>query len=234
MIRQWTGQNTSGFAVFSRQQARQFDAWAIQTLGIPSAVLMENAARGVVEALTEHLRFEIKKVFIFCGNGNNGGDGLAIGRWFYNLDIESHIYLTSPPDLLSADAAVQYRICQKLGLPIVSIDPQLTVLKEFKEKFEPHALIVDALFGTGLCRPLSEPYIELIRQINDFPYPKIAVDIPSGLDCDTGLPLPTSVQAQATITFGGLKKGFVENPDSRRYLGKVFVASIGVKPPPTA
>ena len=91
-------------------------------------------------------------------------------------------------------------------------------------------MIVDALFGTGLDRPLDEKYVELIDCINAQKKPILAVDIPSGLDCDTGKPLGTAVKASYTVTFVAVKKGFVEAADSKLYTGEVFVASIGVKP----
>lgn len=230
MIREWTGQNTSGFTVFSRQQARQFDDWAIHTAGMPSLVLMENAARGVVEALVDVLRYEIQNVLIFCGGGNNGGDGLAIARWFHTLDIESHIFLTAHPDMFSADMAAQYALCRKIGLDMRLMDLQHLENNKVKSLLRSDTVVLDALFGTGLSRPLSEPYVGLIEFINALPAPKIAVDVPSGLDCDTGQPLPVSIEAQVTVTFAALKRGFVENPDSRRYLGRVFVAPLGIRP----
>lgn len=230
MIREWTGQNTSSFTVFSRQQARQFDQWAIHTAGIPSLVLMENAARGVVEVLVDLLRYEIQNVLIFCGGGNNGGDGLAIARWFYNLDIESHIFLTDHPDMFSADMAAQYAICCKLGLDMTLMDLQHIENNKVKSLLRADTLLIDALFGTGLSRPLSEPYVGLIEFINSLAVPKISVDVPSGLDCDTGQPLPVSIEAQVTVTFAALKRGFIENQNSRRYLGRVFVAPLGICP----
>lgn len=232
MMKEWTGDNTAEFAVMSRQAARDFDAWAIRTVGIPGAVLMENAGRGAVEVIVDVLGFSAKRAAVFCGGGNNGGDGFVIARHLYNRGWHVQIVLCTIPMRLNGDALLNYEICRRMNLAIRELDiDKVEVLTPVQTLCNGCDIIVDALFGTGLSRPLDEPMVRLICLLNAQRIPIVAVDIPSGLDCDTGQPLPVSIEAAATVTFGGLKAGFVNNPESRRATGRVFVASIGIQPP---
>lgn len=216
----------------SRQAARAFDAWAIHTVGIPGAVLMENAGRGTVEVLATTLGMALKKVVIFCGGGNNGGDGFVIARHLFNRGGDVRIVLCADADKLAGDALANYQICCRMNLAVSQLDFCKTeIASRVKTLCDGCDIIIDALFGTGLSRPLAEPMVRLIDLLNTQDVPIIAVDIPSGLDCDTGQPLPVCIQAAATVTFGGLKVGCVNNPESRRATGRVFVTSIGVESP---
>ena len=229
---EWTGDNTTAFAVMSRQAARDFDAWAIQTIGIPGAVLMENAGRGTAEVVADVLGVSIGRAVIFCGGGNNGGDGFVIARHLFNRGCDVRIVLCADADRLTGDARLHYEICRRMHLVIRPLDKGTAdIVSRVQTLCSGCDIIIDALFGTGLSRPLDEPMVRLISLLNAQHIPIVAVDIPSGLDCDTGQPLPVSIEAAATVTFGGLKAGFVNNPESRRATGRVFVASIGIQPP---
>ncbi len=231
-MREWTGQNTQQFSVMSRQAARAFDAHAIEAFGIPGVVLMENAGRGFVEILWELPDLKpLRRAVIFCGCGNNGGDGFVIARHLVNRGCAVQTVLCGDPTRLQGDALIHYHICCRMQIPIKHLDTRKPgMMESLKALCTSNDLIVDALFGTGLKGELAEPFITLIRCLNAQHIPIAAVDIPSGLDCDTGLPLPVSIEAAITVTFGGLKQGFVCTPDSRRATGRVFVASIGVEP----
>lgn len=216
----------------SRQAARAFDAYAIETLGIPGVVLMENAGRGAVEVILGPLGFgDLKRAVIFCGGGNNGGDGFVMARHLVNHGRAVQIVLCGDSDRLRGDAQVNYRICCRMHIPIARLDVcQSGLLEAVRGHCKGSEMIVDALFGTGLKGELAEPFTALVSCLNAQSIPIVAVDIPSGLDCDTGYPLPVSIEAAATATFGGLKQGFVKTPDARRATGRVFVASIGIEP----
>jgi len=230
-MQEWTGNNTDDFAVMSRQAARDFDAWAIRTIGIPGAVLMENAGRGTVDVIVDALGYTAAKAVVFCGGGNNGGDGFVIARHLYNRGGCVQIVLCADPTQLSGDARVNYEVCRRMELPITVVDAHSPRLPEDVQTLcDGGDVMIDALFGTGLSRPLDEPMVRLISVLNSQHIPIVAVDIPSGLDCDTGQPLPVCIEAAVTVTFGGLKAGFVNNPESRRATGRVFVASIGIEP----
>jgi NAD(P)H-hydrate epimerase len=230
-MNEWTGHNTQQFAVMSREAARAFDAWAINEIKMPGAVLMENAGRGAVEVIRE-LIHPVNRAVIFCGGGNNGGDGFVIARHLFNRGCDVRAVLCADPARLRGDAMIHYEICRKMQIPLSPLAAdQPGLLEQVKALTAGCDVIVDALFGTGLRGELAEPFVKLICALNAQAAPIVAIDIPSGLDCDTGLPLPVSIEAMATVTFGGLKQGFVQNPESRRATGRVFVASIGVEPP---
>jgi NAD(P)H-hydrate epimerase len=211
----------------SREQVRAFDKHAIEQLGIPSLVLMENAGRGAAEVLRSlgvH-----GQVVIACGKGNNGGDGLVIARHLANAGIDVLALLFARPDDLSIDAAVQWNIVQKMRLPTqVLADPQLDETA-LAASFGAADWIVDALFGTGLAGPVRAPLDRVISLFNASPAHRFAVDIPTGLDADRGEPLGAAVRAEQTVTFVAPKIGF-RNPSSAAFLGRVHVAGIGIAP----
>ena len=216
----------------SREAARAFDAHAIETLGIPGAVLMENAGRGAAEIILGPVGLAAEgRAVIFCGIGNNGGDGFVIARHLFNHGVRVQAVLCGDPTRLRGDALLNYEICRRLGIAVVTLEIEYEGLpKTLQSLCRGSDMIVDALFGTGLKGELAEWFVILFSCLNAQRLPIVAVDIPSGLDCDTGLPLPVSIEAAATVTFGGLKQGFVRTPESRQATGRVFVASIGVEP----
>jgi NAD(P)H-hydrate epimerase len=212
-------------AFLTRQQVRDFDRHAIEHLGIPAAVLMENAGRGaaqILQAIGIH-----GPIVIACGKGNNGGDGFVMARHLTNAGCKVLTLLFARPEELSPDAAIQWNIVQKMTLatevwPSNNLDePKLT------SSFARAEWIVDALFGTGLIGPVRSPFDRVITLINASPARVLAVDIPSGLDCDTGEPLGATVRATHTVTFVAPKVGF-GNPAALEYVGRVHVADIGI------
>ena len=227
---EWTGDNTSDFEVMTRRQVRDFDAWAINQMKIPGVVLMENAAKNCVQLLLEQFSTEVKEgVCIFCGAGNNGGDGFVIARQLFNQGIAVRTILCGAPGKIKGDAKINFDICRNMNLPMTVLDTESCDLcKAVEDAVGQTGLLVDAILGTGMQGQLKEPFALLISSINSHNLPIVAVDIPSGLDCDMGQPLPVSIEAVATVTFVALKKGFVNNPESRTATGRVFVADIGV------
>ncbi|MBN1123390.1 MAG: NAD(P)H-hydrate epimerase [Sedimentisphaerales bacterium] len=215
----------------NRQQVRDFDSWAIHEMGIPGVVLMENAGRSVAKWIVERLGTTKKnRVAIFCGIGNNGGDGYVIARHLAGVGMEVHIFICGDSNRIKGDARINLDIVRRMDLHIQQLDvtdsAQINkVIKEISSD-----LIVDALFGTGLSGPPRNGYDQLIDGLNAQSAPIVAVDIPSGLDCDTGQSLGMTVQAESTVTFVAAKKGFVSNPDCLQYTGQIYVASIGITP----
>jgi NAD(P)H-hydrate epimerase len=207
---------------FTREQARAFDRFAIEQLGIPSAVLMENAGSGSAQILqTLGIR---GLVAIACGKGNNGGDGLVIARHLANAGREVRVLLFARPEDLSQDAELQLRIVQKMQLPVhvcavLPADPATL--------FAGADWIVDALFGTGLTGAVRAPLDRIIDAINATGVRVLAVDIPSGLDANTGQPLGATIRAAETVTFVAPKVGY-QNPGAAAWLGRVHVVDIGV------
>lgn len=198
----------------SAKAARDTDGFAIQTLQIPSLVLMENAARAVAQAVLKLP--DVKRIQIVCGPGNNGADGLAVARILAGSDSKKvQIYLDE--NKLSPDEAHQLAICKALKLSIQPLDA-----------FSPEAdLIVDALFGNGLNRPLATQYATLIALINASRIPVLSIDLPSGIDATTGKILGAAIKAQWTITLDCLKWGHLL-ADGRMQSGKISIADIGI------
>jgi hydroxyethylthiazole kinase-like uncharacterized protein yjeF len=218
--------NRQNDKVMTRQQVRDVDAWAINTLGVPGVVLMENAGRGCCEIIIQELkRRGGSKVRIFCGTGNNGGDGFVIARLLKNAGYKVNIILCGSAAKIKGDALVNYNIAANIGIEI----EELTSAEQVKSLAGNCDLIVDAIFGTGLTGELKEDYIKIINAINFLNKSVIAVDIPSGLDCDNGTPLNTAIKAIATVTFVAAKKGF-QTPRSIEYTGDIYIASIGIEP----
>jgi NAD(P)H-hydrate epimerase len=210
----------------TRAQVREIDRRSIEDYHIPGVVLMENAARAVVDAVCQ--LDPAGEIAILCGGGNNGGDGLAVARHLHNRGRSVTVVFGTDPATLRGDALVQWQIVRAMQLPAFYHDPatDLTGVFILREA----GFIVDALFGTGLT---SAPKDSAIRFIDACNYghacgrPTVAIDIPSGLDCDTGVPLgPACVRATRTVTFVAEKAGFA-NPIARQYLGEVTVGDIG-------
>lgn len=210
-------------------QMRDLDLAAIEKYGIPSIVLMENAGRGTVDAMVRLLgSLEDKVVSIFVGPGNNGGDGLVIARHIHQRGGRPEIFLLVEAKQLKGDAAVNFRIVQKLPIPVhllLSVD-DLTAAEVLFKKSD---IIVDSIFGTGLAREVTGHFVETIRRINRFTCPVIAVDVPSGLCADTGRILGTCVQADLTATFGLAKPGQATG-SGKDCVGELEVVDIGIPP----
>ena len=210
----------------TRAQVREIDRRAIEEYHIPGIVLMENAALGVVDAIADILPMN-DEIAVVCGPGNNGGDGLAIARHLHNRGCIVSIVFGSDPERLQGDALIQWRIVQAMNLNSFYYDAtkDLTGVFIIREA----VFIIDALFGTGLNRAPLEWAVPLIEACNEgraFQSPVVAVDIPSGLDADTGEPLGICIRAARTVTFVAEKAGFA-NPASEQYTGEVTVADIG-------
>ena len=213
----------------ARDQVRAFDAWAINTLGIPGVVLMENAGRSCAELIEEKLKnITGRKVCIFCGTGNNGGDGYVIARHLINRGIKVTVVVCGDRNKIKGDAKTNLDILEQMGESIELLNPADGDIAGQVERFIAGAgVIVDSLFGTGLRGQLSDEYRQLIESINACDRPVLAVDIPSGLECDAGEPLGAAIRAAWTVTFVAVKKGFVSE-NAAQYTGEIFVASIGI------
>jgi NAD(P)H-hydrate epimerase len=217
----------------TRAQVRRFDQLAIERLGIPGVVLMENAGRQVADAVLDLIELDLQlipsdaTVAVLCGGGNNGGDGYVIARHLHNQGARVRAYAFKAIDQLQGDAAVHARIVQRMGL-VEAMDDQDAVLKHESQVLGSHVL-VDALLGTGFAggvRPEMARAIGLCLEAKQRGARVVAVDLPSGLDCDTGQPATPCVQADVTVTFVARKVGF-DVPEAAEFIGEVIVADIG-------
>jgi NAD(P)H-hydrate epimerase len=218
--------------MLSRDETRAFDKWAINELGIPGVVLMENAGRGCAELIAGKLsKIEKPQVCIFCGTGNNGGDGFVIARHLLNRQFGVVVVICGDRNKIKGDAKINLDIIETLSVKIETIDmgTEPNVEGRTKALARDADMIVDAIFGTGLTGELREEYKRLIEAINSLCCPIVSVDIPSGLDCDTGRTLGVAIKADCTVTFVAMKKGFVFE-SAQAQTGEIYIASIGVEP----
>lgn len=208
----------------TREEVRAVDRAAIEEFGLPGVVLMENAGRGAVEVL-QQAGIE-GPVVLCCGQGNNGGDGFVMARHLENRGQAVRVLLFADPEKLAGDAAVNFRVLQRAGTPLRCFRGDIPA-GELEAELSAADWIVDALLGTGLRGDVREPSRSLIEQINAAGKKVFAVDLPSGLDCDTGQPLGVCVRAHHTATFVAEKAGFA-NEAARSWTGNVQVVDIGV------
>jgi NAD(P)H-hydrate epimerase len=207
--------------VLTRQQARELDRRAIEELGINSLVLMENAGRGATDILCS-LGID-GPVVICCGKGNNAGDGFVLARHLNLRGHEVRVIAWSTIEELTCDAAANARILENVGVPIAwKKSACIDVLTGA-------AWIVDALLGTGATGNPRPPLDAVIRQINASGIPIFALDLPSGLDCDTGEAAEPTIRAAHTCTFAAAKPGLL-NPSATPYVGQLHITDIGVSP----
>jgi NAD(P)H-hydrate epimerase len=211
---------------FTRERSRRVDQLAQQEYGFSGLVLMENAGRGVADVLC---RLGITSpVVVCCGKGNNAGDGFVIAR---HLDLRGHevrVLLWAEPTELAGDAAANFHILAKTDVPVeifgTTYDPA-----RLSKLLDGAGWIVDALLGTGSRGEPRPPLGAVIDRLNAAAAPKLAVDLPSGLDCDTGEPARHTIRAAETCTFVTAKVGFFV-PAALPYVGRVHVLDIGVPP----
>jgi NAD(P)H-hydrate epimerase len=185
---------------------REIDKFCIENLRIPSIVLMENAALKVLKNLDMHRN---NYFVIICGSGNNGGDGLALARHLWVLKKNVDIFLIGEEESLSEDCRVNYNILLNMGINIKFIR-NIGDIDELRNTINRSEVIVDAIFGTGLSREIKDIYELVISIINISNKYVVAIDIPSGLNANTGEILGVAVKADKTVSFQFYKKGFLK------------------------
>lgn len=219
--------------VLDRRAARRIDNDATERYGIPSVLLMENAARHLADVALEMAQgLGAPGILVVCGPGNNGGDGWGAARHLHNAGARVHVLSTIEPGRLVGDSEINAGIVARMGLPVEVLDSgdAAGAAERAGARLERADLIIDAIFGTGLDRPVDERIGALITWINGQRKNGCAVisaDLPSGLDADSGEPLGVAVRADVTVTFAGLKAGFTALA-AQGYIGDVVVADIGV------
>lgn len=206
----------------TREQSRAVDRLAIEQFGMTGLVLMENAGRGCAEWL-QSLGIS-GRVTICCGGGNNGGDGLVMARHLENAGVRVEAGLFADPGRVGGDAGANLRILEAGGTPL-RVFREGCPLAELESFLQGSEWIVDALVGTGATGPLRGALASVIGAINRQHVRVLAVDVPSGLDCDTGRPWGECVRATHTATMVAPKRGFAAGRD---FTGEIHVVGIGV------
>ena len=221
----------------TRQQVRRVDRLAIEQIGIPGMVLMENAgrnaARSVLGLIDERKISPARpRVAVVCGGGNNGGDGYVVARHLHNAGVVIVLHPAKDPGTLTGDALRNYTAASKMGIEMrLARDEE--ELAAASADWDRAQVIVDALLGTGFSGAVRPPIDAVINRINEarsWGASIVSLDLPSGLDCDTGRPAKPTVRADLTVTFVARKVGF-DRHGAAEFLGRVVVADIGA---PTA
>jgi NAD(P)H-hydrate epimerase len=204
----------------TRIQLREIDRRSIEEFHIPGIVLMENAARAATDVACDMLRNPRNaKVLILCGGGNNGGDGLAVARHLHNRGANVSLALTLDPAKYKGDALINWQIASAMKIPWQPATPG-------QIENATANIIIDAIFGTGLADPPRDPFPAIVKAVAASRIPVLAIDLPSGLNCDTGQPMGACIRATRTITFVAQKIGFAQ-PSAQEFLGAITVGSIG-------
>ena len=211
--------------ILNAEQMRNIDRRTIERFGVPSIVLMENAALAVVDAIFERYPSS-DRIALICGTGANGGDGFAVARHLENRGVVPVIIVVGDRPLIRGDAPINLLVCERLGIPIYDIrtaDDVETALAHAADA----DLLVDALFGTGLNRAPVELHADVIRAMAELRIPVLAIDLPSGANASSHEPFEPCVQAEVTVTFAAPKLCHVFEPASL-YCGEVIVADISI------
>jgi hydroxyethylthiazole kinase-like uncharacterized protein yjeF len=213
--------------VVTAKEMRNIDYQTINEIGIPGIVLMENAGIGVVHAIEKNFPTpEFKKVSIFVGKGNNGGDGLVVARYLMSMGYSVNTYLLSEQEKFSGDALTNLKIMEKLQLSMEFILSE-EQLDKHKDVIAQSDIIVDAIFGTGLSGAVRGFAGNVIEFLNSTNIPIVAIDLPSGLDADCGKVDGICIHADLTVTMALPKRGLLLFPGAK-FVGKLEVADIGI------
>lgn len=207
-------------------EMRALDHRTIHEAHIPGTTLMERAGRGVVSAMeSHHIPLKGRNVLVFCGKGNNGGDGFVVARLLKRKQAKVHVLLLAPPQALSPDAAIMYhRFKRTAGARAITALPSTETMETRTGQAD---VLVDALLGTGLTSTVSDPYRAAIVIMNASPVWTVAVDLPSGIHSDTGAVMGEAVRADLTVTFGCPKVGLYLG-QAIDYVGTIVTVDIGI------
>lgn len=225
----------------SRDQSQAVDRIAIEEFGMDGLVLMENAAIHATLELLKHLSGE-DTVLVVAGAGNNGGDGLAIARQLYNRGVKVGVLWLADEEKASADCLANWKILEQTSMVRERLSPGalgdsvegallIDRVNQMERQLDSVAFtwVVDALLGTGARGPVRPPLDLMIHFVNDMKTKVLAIDLPSGLDCESGLTGGAVIQADLTCTFVAQKQAFAD-PQNASCLGQIRVASIGTPP----
>jgi len=209
--------------ILTREQAVQIDRCATTKFGISGLVLMENAGRGASDLLCA-LRVS-SPIVVCCGKGNNAGDGYVIARHLLARNYDVQVLNWEAPEKITGDARTNYMILRAMTAPIV--EQREVSSNEFSRILSDASWIVDALLGTGCKGAPRTPIKQAIEAINQATANTLAVDIPSGLDCDTGATPGAAVRADHTCTFLAAKPGLVHSA-GKSFAGELRIADLGI------
>jgi len=215
--------------VLTAEQMREADRRTIEEVGIPSIVLMENAGQRIVSAMRTTIKdLASRRVWVLCGRGNNGGDGLVVARLLSQQGLVVQVFLLGRAEEVGGDAGTNLSIAQRLGVSIVEVVDRDT-WNGARADVDQCDLVVDAMFGTGLNRPLDDLSSSVVGDVNALNVPVVAVDLPSGLSADETYPIGEAVEADVTVTLAAPKVALLL-PPAESWAGDLVIADIGIPP----
>ena len=209
------------------EDVKGFDEWAVDIIGMPSIILMENAGKSVADEIYSTYFSKDKGyegVTFFCGTGNNGGDGLVAARHLFVKGVNVNVFIVGGVSNFGTDTELNFRILRKIG---VNAFPLLADRDLAKVKIPENHIVVDAIFGVGVNRPIIGFHRRAIDKLNALKNMIISIDIPSGFNADNGNNWGACVKANRTITMIGPKKGF-EADNAFDFTGKIVVSELGI------
>ena len=215
--------------VLTREQTRQVDKRAVEQWGLSSLVLMENAGRGAADRLLQ-LDPTPQHVSIFCGKGNNGGDGFVMARHLHLRGVSVEVFIIHDPETFSADALSNFKILEQCAIcwqSIAAPSESTALNSQLESSCQEATWLVDALLGTGSSGPPRPPLDRLIRWLNQAAAQRVALDAPSGLDCDTAEVSSLAVRADHTFTFAAAKPGLLM-AQAADHVGQLTICDIGL------
>ena len=204
--------------ILDSHEMKQCDENTMQRCGMPSVVLMERAAMAAAQEIIKHYPETETKVLVVCGAGNNGGDGIAVARLLFLKGYQTAICFVGNREKMTTETAHQMQVAENYGVPICEAN------EAFQQMWN---VVVDAIFGIGLCREVSGRYAALLEQMNKMNAYKVAIDIASGVSGSSGQVLGIAFWADLTVTFGFAKRGQLLYPGAE-YTGELVVADIGI------
>lgn len=210
---------------FSIDESQKLDRFASGWLGIPSIVLMENAGRSTADFIQLVLKkTKNPRVCIFSGPGNNGGDGFVTARYLWDRGFKVSVFLIAPSRRLKGDALLNYKVLRRMKCPLLNIK---SIDSKVMQVMMESDLLVDAIFGIGLDREVSDPYCSIIDRMNQSRKKIVSLDVPSGLNANLGSVWGIGIKAWSTVTFAVAKNGFFKD-QGPRLCGKIVIKDIGI------
>ncbi len=208
----------------TREEMQRLDRMAIEVYSIPAIRLMENAGVAACDVLCRE--FPRGDAAVFVGKGNNGGDGLVVARHLAGRGYKVRVILLEDPLDLKSDPSANYKILERMKAPVLLAD-EYTQENEFRDHCRQAGTIVDAIFGIGMHGPVRGRFEKAIRAINQSGKPVVSIDIPSGLDADTGEVYEVAVKAAVTVALAASKQGFFK-AEGPTHTGKIEIVDIGI------
>jgi NAD(P)H-hydrate epimerase len=211
--------------VLSRSEMQNLDLHTTKEIGIPARILMEHAGYQCARYIVENITGGTEKVAVMCGTGNNGGDGFVVARWLHNDFLDVKVFVFGDIKKMSPETKANYDLCLKLEIPVFPVK-KLKDWEELEPEWEDTDLIVDAIYGIGFKPPLKNWMADVIEEINDLGVPVVSIDIPSGVDADTGM-ADAAIMAHTTLTMDYPKYGHYLG-QGRELSGEVVEMDIGI------